>query len=96
MDAQEFDGYTFNSLENYFRILSHTGYKSYNKVYNIVILSFLNDLINNCTDLTSEEYRSVVSAIKCLTGTDCTLPYPYHKGVNTLYENGLSCNCSTY
>ena len=37
----------YNSLNNYFSLLSHTGYKSYNEVYKLIVLSFIGDIISS-------------------------------------------------
>lgn len=68
---------TYNSLNNYFLLLSHTGYKSYSEVYKLIVLSFIEEMIsgNMKEYITEEDYKYISSAMECLYGS-CIIPYP--------------------
>ena len=67
----------YNSLNNYFSLLSRTGYKSYNEVYKLIVLSFIEDIISSDIKeyLTEEDYKYISSAMECLCGS-CISPQP--------------------
>ena len=75
---------TYNSLNNYFSLLSRTGYKSYNEVYKLIVLSFIEDIISSDIKeyLTEEDYKYISSVIECLYGS-CIIPYPNNNKEST-------------
>lgn len=68
---------TYDALNNYFSLLSHTGYKSYNEVYKLLVLSFIEEMIsgNMKEYITEEDYKYISSMMECLYGS-CMIPYP--------------------
>lgn len=68
---------TYDALNNYFSLLSHTGYKSYNEVYKLLVLSFIEEMIsgNMKEYITEEDYKYISSTMECLYGS-CMIPYP--------------------
>ena len=70
------------SLDNYFDALSKYGYKSYDSVYRILALLFLEDLLSNFNCMiTEDDYRIISKAIDCIYRSDCTISSPY-KDIN--------------
>ena len=67
----------YNALNNYFSLLSHTGYKSYSEVYKLLVLSFIEEMISGDMKeyLTEEDYKYISSVMECLYGS-CIIPYP--------------------
>ena len=67
-----------DALNEYFTILSQTGYIEYNKVKGILGLllvdSFLNTELN--TYVTEEDYNIMVKFLYCIYGKNCLIPYP--------------------
>lgn len=76
----EFTNETFDSLERYFSILRHTGYKPYNQVEKLIVMTFIEELLSGPLSwfITDEDYKSIVNSIYCLYGT-CMIPYPDYK-----------------
>lgn len=68
---------TYDALNNYFSLLSHTGYKSYNEVYKLLVLSFIEEMISGDMKeyITEEDYKYISSMMECLYGS-CMIPYP--------------------
>lgn len=80
----EFTLETYNSLGRYFSTLSYTGYKSYNKVYSLLIMIFIEELLCGPMSefITEEDYSTISNGVNCLYG-DCMIPYPtYKEGLN--------------
>ena len=73
-----FSNYILKSLSSYFNYLAKLGYKNYTEVNELIVLLFIDELLNNnYVDLINEEdYSSICKAITCILGTSCLLPYP--------------------
>lgn len=85
---------TYEALNRYFTTLSHTGYKSYNEVYKLIVLSFIEELLCDTMleFLTEDDYKLIINSIDCLYG-NCTIPYPSNKKGIDNKTFGLPCNC---
>lgn len=73
----EITGNVFESLQRYFSTLTHTGYKSYDEVYRLIIYTFIEELINGPMSefITDDDYGIIYKSLNCLYGS-CTIPYP--------------------
>lgn len=73
----EFLNMVSSSLEKYFSLLSHTGYKSYNDVNKLLVLLFFEEMLCGPMSefITKEDYKLIHSSIECLYGS-CMIPYP--------------------
>lgn len=72
-------------LENYFNILSQTGYYKYSSVYKILVFLFIDDILNTemNTFVTEDDYKLMVDILECLYGSECLIPYPEFKELTT-------------
>lgn len=80
----EFTHETSNALERYFSVLSYTGYKSYDKVYNLLVMVFIEEMLCGPMSeyITEEDYNTIHRSMNCLYG-DCMIPFPaYKKGID--------------
>lgn len=70
-----------NLLEEYFNILSQTGYYNYNSVYKILVFLFIDDILNTemNTFITEEDYKLMTDILVCLCDSECLIPYPEFK-----------------
>lgn len=66
------------SLGRYFNALSKFGYKSYADVDKLLILIFIQELLDSdCRSfITEDEYLIIHKALYCLYGSTCLIPYP--------------------
>lgn len=71
------DDVVFTALDRYFNILSTLGYKNYTSVYKLIVLIFIQELLDSdCSSFISEdESRIIEKALTCLYGSDCLIPY---------------------
>lgn len=78
MYAEKITQQALDALNEYFTILSQTGYIEYNKVKGILGLllvdSFLNTELN--TYVTEEDYNIMVKFLYCIYGKNCLISYP--------------------
>lgn len=70
----------YNSLNRYFSLLSHTGYKSYNEVYKLIVYIFIEELLYGPLSeyIDDKDYNDINDALYCLYGS-CMIPYPNYK-----------------
>ena len=76
MDAlKHIDNILYQSLDNYFRILSHIGYKQYCAVDKLLIIYFIQEMIDGVKDrITEEDYNTMAKVVECISGS-CIIPY---------------------
>lgn len=67
----------YEALIQYFEGLTHTGYRSYNEVYQLLASLFIEEILCGPMSefITEEDYKAIVNAMYCLYGS-CLLPYP--------------------
>lgn len=77
------------ALDRYYNVLSHTGYKSYCEVNNLLILSFIEELLSKCKGLiTEEDYNYLSKVVECLHGS-CLIPFTKYIEDGRNIENTL-------
>lgn len=83
------DNVLYESLSRYFNILSKLGYMNYTDVNKLLVLIFVYDLLeSDCSAfITEEEYRVISSALYCLYGSTCLIPYPEY-----IVDTSISCS----
>lgn len=89
---QELNEELLNSLNIYFSTLSKFGYVNYTDVNKLIVISFLQDIVEGLfTDLISEaDYKVITNAINGLKGSSCLLPYKeYYREVSLKLKNNL-------
>lgn len=70
----------YDSVIRYFNTLSHTGYKSYSEVYELILFTFIEEMLYGPLSqfITDKDYNDINKAINCLYGS-CMIPYPSYK-----------------
>lgn len=70
----------YNAITRYFSVLSHTGYKSYNEVYKLIVFSFIEELLYGPLSefITEKDYNTIMRSLDCIYGS-CMIPYPEYK-----------------
>lgn len=74
---------TKEALINYFNHLSNFGYRNYTSVYRLLVISFLEELLDGqykCI-ITEDNLRDIMRALDCLYNNECLIPkYSNSKG----------------
>lgn len=66
---------TREALENYFSVLIKTGYLNDRDTNKLLLLLFMEDLLDNFMGyITQEDYNVIRRIINCLGQTDCIIP----------------------
>ena len=65
------------TIDNYYNILEQTGYYNYSSVYKILVLSFIDDLLNTEFNsfISEDDYKLIADILNCFTSSDCLIPY---------------------
>ena len=65
------------TIDNYYNILEQTGYYNYSSVCKILVLSFIDDLLNTEFNsfISEDDYKLIVDILNCFTSSDCLIPY---------------------
>lgn len=67
----------YNTYLRYFTELSSLGYKNNNEVKKLLFYTFIQELVNTTSIVISkEDYEHLETALYCLYGTSCLIPYP--------------------
>jgi hypothetical protein len=76
----EFTNEVYNAINRYYSLLKLTGYKSYREVEHLLIMTFLEELLDGPLSqfITERDYNSIVNSQYCLYGT-CMIPFPDYK-----------------
>lgn len=76
----EFTHEISEALDRYFSILAHTGYKSYSQVYNLLVITFIEELLCGPMSefITEEDYKTIHNSVACIYGS-CMIPFPSYK-----------------
>lgn len=77
----------YNSLVNYFNVLSNFGYKKYTDVYKLLVYSFIEEMLTGPFRIyiTEDNYRSIATVLECFYGSSCLIPYPEYINDDSLF-----------
>ena len=69
---------TETALSRYFKALHTLGYKSYNDVNKLLVLSLIEELLTSDFSyyITEEDYKSIVNSLYCIMGNNCMIDFP--------------------
>ena len=74
MDINEL---TLISIKNYYKVLKSKGFLDYNQVYQLLLLSFIDDLFQDDFScyITEEDYAMLTNIITCISKNSCIVPH---------------------
>ena len=85
---EEVTNITENTVNRYFNSLSKLGYRNYTDVYKIIILTFLEELLD-CDFfgfVSEEDYNAIMKAIYCLADNTCTIEFPSYATYDSIFR----------
>lgn len=76
------------SITNYFNALASSGYKSDKETYKLLVLLFINELLDSSFSLyiTEEDYKTIDNVLNCIYGSSCLIPFPQHTSNTSLVQ----------
>lgn len=86
----------FNAVDRYFKVLSHTGYKSQNEVNKLMVFLFIEEILNGpMSEFITPEDKSIIdNSLNCLYGS-CMIPFPNtgNEGNDKVLKAKKCCCC---
>lgn len=81
------DEMLYEILCHYYSVLSKTGYYSYSAVKKMLVLLFYYDFVyrDYRGKLNKSDYMTIETALNCLYGSTCLIPYPNYKKMGRLH-----------
>lgn len=78
--AVEITNEAHKAINKYFSVLKHMGYKPYNQVNKLLILSFIEEFLTGpmAYFITEQDYNDIDKALNCIYGS-CMISYPSYK-----------------
>lgn len=69
----------YNSINRYFKSLTHMGYKPDSEVNKLLVFIFIEEMLDEGYEfITEEDYKIISSVLECMYGS-CLTPYPNYK-----------------
>lgn len=70
----------YQSLCNYYNMLEKTGYVNFNKVRQLLLLSYIEDILKEFGGfITNSDYTILYNIVSCLMEHNCLIPYERYK-----------------
>ena len=83
----EIDNVSYDAIYRYFNALSKFGYKSYGDVEKLIALLTLDEMLHVFNEYIDEDdFRAIINAIYCLSGTTCLIDFPSYVNDDTLFH----------
>lgn len=80
---KEITDLTYESIVKYFTTLQQFGYKSYEDVNKLVALIGLEEMLDIFAEfVTEEDFKDIMTAINCLSGSTCLIDFPTYSNSN--------------
>lgn len=78
--AMELTDEVYNSVNRYFSVLSHIGYKPDKEVDQLLVFTFLEEMLYGPLEqfITEEDYKTITNSLYCIYGS-CMIPFPDYK-----------------
>lgn len=77
---EDLDNLVQESLARYFNVLEKTGYINERDTNKLILLTFIQDIINDYPYyITEDDYKVLSNLLSCLYGTSCLIPFAQFK-----------------
>lgn len=79
------------TIDNYYNILEQTGYYNYSSVCKILVLSFIDDLLNTEFNsfISEDDYKLIADILNCFASSDCLIPYSEFTEYNNTIKGSI-------
>ena len=85
---EELNLITLNAISGYYNNLKYLGYVDCDETDNIIILSFINDLINTFPQyITNSDYDTILKAVQYLSDKSCFISAPHFLTQESLFKD---------
>lgn len=85
---EELELITLNAIDKYYNYLENLGYADNDDMNNILILSFISDLVNMFPQyITDKDYDIILKAVMCLSNNSCFISSPHFLTQESLFKD---------
>lgn len=85
---EELNLITLNAISGYYNNLKYLGYVDCEETNNVILLSFINDLINTFPQyITNSDYDTILKAVQCLSDKSCFISAPHFLTQESLFKD---------
>lgn len=85
---EELELITLNAIDKYYNYLENLGYADNDDMNNILILSFISDIINTFPQyITDSDYDIILKAVQCLSDKSCFISSPHFLTQESLFKD---------
>ena len=92
---KELTNISYDSITRYFKTLSTLGYKNYKEVDRLIILLFIEELLDNMHDfITDEDYKEIMKGLECLYGSTCLISIPNYDVYDNIMHDTIRQQCN--
>ena len=85
---EELNLITLNAISGYYNNLKYLGYVDCEETNNIILLSFINDLINTFPQyITNSDYDTILKAVQYLSDKSCFISAPHFLTQESLFKD---------
>lgn len=85
---ENLDELTFQALERYFSVLEKVGYIKQKDVNKVILLTFLQDLMEHYSYyITEDDYNMINNIIVCLYSSSCLIPFAQYQKLSEPIDN---------
>ena len=80
---EDLNKFTATTLDRYFEILKYKGYIPENQTNKLILLQFLQELLQEYPYfVTEQDYTTIERIVQCLSDSACLIPYREYKQVS--------------
>ena len=85
---EELNLITLNAISGYYNNLKYLGYVDCEETNNVILLSFINDLINTFPQyITNSDYDTILKAVQYLSDKSCFISAPHFLTQESLFKD---------
>ena len=85
---EELNLITLNAISGYYNNLKYLGYVDCEETNNVILLSFINDLVNTFPQyITNSDYDTIFKAVQYLSDKSCFISAPHFLTQESLFKD---------
>ena len=85
---EELNLITLNAISGYYNNLKYLGYVDCEETNNVILLSFINDLINTFPQyITNSDYNTILKTVQYLSDKSCFISAPHFLTQESLFKD---------
>lgn len=89
---EEITDLSYDAITRYFSALKQFGYKNYDDTNKLIALLSLEEMLDTFAEfITEKDFKHIMSAINCLSGTTCLIDFPlYSEQMSMIHKSKIN------